>query len=71
MTAALLSCGISLCCAFPGPCFFAAYLLPEDHGRVFGENVKSLEITKRPFFSSHMVLRGLRWLVILLPLVSV
>ena len=71
MTAALLSCGISLLCAFPGHCFFAAYLLPWNCSRGFGENFKSLEITKRLFFSTCFVLRGLRWLVILLLLVSV
>lgn len=54
-----------LFCAFSGHCFFAAYLLPWDCSRVFGENFK------RPFFSSCVVLRGLRCLVVLLLLVSV
>lgn len=60
-----------LFCAFSGRCFFAAYLLPWDCSRVFGEDFKSLEITERPFFSSCIVLRGLRWVVVLLLLVSV
>lgn len=40
------------------------------HSRAFGEGFKSLEIMKRPFFSSCAVLRGIRWLVILLLRVS-
>lgn len=32
-------------------CFYEAYLLLWDFSRVFGENFKSLDITKRPFFS--------------------
>lgn len=40
------------------------------HSRAFGEDLKSLEITERPFFSSYAVLRGIRWLAILLLWVS-
>lgn len=36
------------------------------HSRDFGEDFLSLEITKRPFFSSYAVLREIRWLAILL-----
>lgn len=53
-------CSPAILWDLPLLCFYGAYLLPWDFSRGFGENFKSLEITKRPFFSSCVVLKALR-----------
>lgn len=65
--AALLSCGISLFCAFPARCLFCSLFAAMGLQRFFGEN---LLISPRDPFFSPCCAEGLQWLVVLLLLVS-